>query len=205
MIVCSAASWEAFLAFVLTSYVARVVEAVRQHSKEKGNEGIFDAFHIRRGDFQYKKTRVDADQILAAAVEEIPKKATVYVGTDERDKNFFKPMADHWDVLFLDDFKDLLGDISPNHYGMLDQLITSRSRTFFGCWFSTFTGYITRIRGYNSQKNKSLGYENGLLPQSYYYVLPPHKNKMHDYWPVKKLFYAREYPTSWRDIDFDID
>eukprot|EP00934_Nitzschia_sp_Nitz4_P007377 Nitzschia sp. Nitz4//scaffold284_size24204//2522//4439//NITZ4_008412-RA/size24204-augustus-gene-0.4-mRNA-1//-1//CDS//3329545676//7367//frame0 len=183
---------------------ARVLEAVREHSKAKGNGGAFDAFHIRRGDFQYKRTRVDADKIYEAAKDEIPEGATVYIGTDERDKSFFAPMAAHWDLLYLDDFMPLLKGIEGSHFGMLDQLITSRGRVFFGCWFSTFTGYIMRLRGYDSQNTKADGYDMGLLPSTYYYVLAHNKKMMHDYWPVKKLFYAREFPVSWRDIDQDV-
>jgi hypothetical protein len=68
---------------------------------------------------------------------------TVYIATDERDKSFFQPLKDHYDVVFLDDFHDELGHhVNTNYYGMIDQLVASRGRTFFGCWFSTFTGYI---------------------------------------------------------------
>ena len=114
-------------------------------------------------------------------------------------------MTDYWDVLFLDDFMNLLEGVETNHYGMIDQLVTSKSRVFFGCWFSTFTGYITRLRGYHSQNDELDGYEMGLLPNTFYYVLGTHKTKLHDYWPIKRLFYAREYPASWRNLDFDVD
>jgi hypothetical protein len=69
------------------------------------------------------------------------------MATDERNKSFFKDLADHYDIVYLDDFAPLLKGVNTNFYGMIDQLITSRSRVFFGCWFSTFTGYINRIRG----------------------------------------------------------
>lgn len=101
-------------------------------------DGEFDAFHIRRGDFQYKATRVDAKEILKMAQKKIPDGATVFIATDERDKAFFQPLKDHYDVVFLDDFHDeaLIG-INTNFYGMIDQLVTTRSRVFYGCWFST--------------------------------------------------------------------
>jgi hypothetical protein len=35
---------------------ARVVRVMREISKKNGNGGVFDTFHIRRGDFQYKDT-----------------------------------------------------------------------------------------------------------------------------------------------------
>jgi hypothetical protein len=180
---------------------ARVVAAVRDHARKKGHaDGQFDSFHIRRGDFQYKKTRVEAKEIYEISQDKIPKGSTVYVGTDERDKAFFKDMADHWDVVYLDDFMDLVQGIDKNYYGMIDQLVASRGRIFFGCWFSTFTGFINRMRGYHSDKDHLEGYEMGIL-DSYYYAWPSSKNAMRDFWPVKQAFYAREFPASWRDID----
>jgi hypothetical protein len=133
----------------------------------------------------------------------------VYIGTDEHQKDFFDPLKEHgWKLLFLDDFKDLLGGIDPHYYGMIDQLVASRGHVFFGCWFSTFTGYIHRLRGYHSQNElegpDAKAFQEGRLPHSYYYALLAHKTKMHDYWPIKQAFYAREFPASWRQLDFDI-
>ena len=121
---------------------ARVVAAVRDHARTtdpvNNPNGIFDAFHVRRGDFQYKATRVDAKELLKMAQRKISDGSTVFIATDERDKAFFQPLRDHYDVVFLDDFHDaaLIG-INTNFYGMIDQLVTTRSRIFYGCWFST--------------------------------------------------------------------
>jgi len=197
---------------------ARIVHAIRSSKNNDKTDKLhqYDSFHIRRGDFQYKKTRISAEEIVAAAKAEIPVGSTLYIGTDERDKDFFKPLKEHgWNLLFLDDFKNLLGDINPNYYGMIDQLIVSRGRSFFGCWFSTFTGYINRIRGYHSQTNNpsrmlldhntnAEAYSKGGLPNSYYYTLQEFKTKMHDYYPIKQNFYSREFPTSWRHLDMDL-
>jgi GDP-fucose protein O-fucosyltransferase len=124
------------------------VAAVRKHARMKdpvtNQNGAFDAFHIRRGDFQYKSTRVDANQILKMAQKKIAEGSTVFIATDERDKSFFQPLRDHYDVVFLDDFHDeaLIG-INTNFYGMIDQLVTTRSRVFYGCWFSTYVIWLS--------------------------------------------------------------
>jgi GDP-fucose protein O-fucosyltransferase len=218
---------------------ARIVSAIRSTKLHPSDNGQFDSFHIRRGDFQYKATRVSAEEIIEAAKDEIPKGRTVYIGTDERDKEFFAPLREYgWELLFLDDFMDHVGEINPNYYGMIDQLVTSRGHSFFGCWFSTFTGmqieffsflprfcsqsltifrlsvgYIVRLRGYHTQTNaldvpegspEAIAYQEGRLPHSYYYATLSNKNKLHDYWAVKQAFYAREFPTSWRQLDFDL-
>jgi len=133
---------------------ARVVEAVRNRVRQRqpnNNDGAFDAFHIRRGDFQYKATRLDADKIYEISKSKLVPGDTVYIATDERDKSFFNPLKEHYDVVFLDDFISALGkQVNTNYYGMIDQLVASRGRTFFGCWFSTFTAYINRLRGTRS-------------------------------------------------------
>jgi hypothetical protein len=82
---------------------------------------------------------VEASQILQQAQKKIKEGATVYIATDERDKSYFKPLMEHYDVVFLDDFMDELQGINSNYFGMIDQLVASRGRVFFGCWFSTFS------------------------------------------------------------------
>ena len=128
---------------------ARIIEAIKERARKRNPEsnGEYDAFHIRRGDFQYKETRVDATTIYKNSKDQLTEGATVYVATDERNKTFFQPLAEHYDLVFLDDFNHLFKDLSTNYYGMLDQVVASRSRVFIGTWFSTFSGYINRLRG----------------------------------------------------------
>jgi hypothetical protein len=185
---------------------ARIVQAVRERAKTKSpaSNGEYDAFHIRRGDFQYHETRVEADKIYQISKDELTPNTTVYVGTDERNRTFFKPLADNYDIVFLDDFKHLVKDVNSNYMGMLDQLVTSRARIFFGCFFSSFTGHITRLRGYHSVHEQLPGYKNGALPSTYYYAEPQHKFEMRDFVPVRQPFWSREFPAAWRGIDESI-
>lgn len=181
---------------------ARVVEAVRKRSKDK--DGLFDSVHIRRGDFQYKKTRLEANELYDKSKDKFEQGGLLYIATDERDKPFFKPFKEHYDIVFLDDFQHLLKGINTNYYGMLDQLIASKGRVFYGTWWSTLSGYVNRMRGYYIAKNKLDGYEDGTMESFYFY--PEEKvNQMKQYMPVKKPIYMREFPTSWRDIDKGIE
>lgn len=185
---------------------ARVVEAVRKRARERNannTRGDYDSFHIRRGDFQYTVTRFDAPKIYDMSKSKLIEGDTVYIATDEKDKDFFKPLMEHYDVVFLDDFHDALGGVNTNYYGMIDQLVASRGRTFFGCWFSTFTGYINRLRGYHANNEKAPGYEQG-IHNSWYYALEDRYDHLQTFYPVKQSFYAREFPTSWRLIDTGI-
>jgi len=157
---------------------ARVVRAVRRIAKSNQErdggttnaDGSFDSFHIRRNDFQYKDMHLSAEDIYENNTKGIIKdRRTVYVATDEKNLSFFQPLREHYYLVFLNDFKDELGDLNVNFLGMVDQLVAARGVVFFGAFFSTFTGYINRIRGYHSQNEKLPGYEQGLI-DSYYYV-----------------------------------
>ena len=183
----------------------RLVAAIRDHARKRnpiGNpHGIFDSFHIRRGDFQFKTTRIPAQEIYENSKDELTPNSTIFIAADERDKSFFNPFRQHYDILFLDDFQHQLEGVNTNYYGMIDQLVASQGRIFFGCFFSTFTGYINRIRGYHSVNKKEPGYQKGELPTTYYYATKDKKFIMHKYSPLRGGFFNREYPTSWRDIN----
>lgn len=114
-------------------------------------------------------------------------KLTCFI-SQKRDKSFFEPFFKHYDVVFLDDFKDQIKGINPNFYGMLDQLIASKGRVFFGTFFSTLSGYVNRMRGYYIAKHRLEGYEEGtmvrhlflsktlplILPQQHLISFTPH-------------------------------
>lgn len=93
----------------------------------------------------------------------------IYIATDERDKSFFDPFKEHYDIVFLDDFKHVLNGINENYYGMLDQLVASKGRVFFGTFFSTLSGYVNRMRGYFIAKHKLDGYQDGTMESYYFY------------------------------------
>eukprot|EP00985_Skeletonema_marinoi_P018595 scaffold10417_cov137-Skeletonema_marinoi.AAC.19 len=201
---------------------ARVVAAIRDRARRRdptGNpNGDFDSFHIRRVRrrvsvdevnilrfFQYKATRLEADQIYENTKDELQEKATVFVATDHQGKPFFKPLADHYDLVFLSDFKEELKDANTNYLGMIDQLVASRGRVFFGCFHSTFSGFIFRMRGYHSQKEKVEGWDQGILPKSYYYSGKHEKSIYQSYGPLRTPYFSREFPISWRDIDKGVE
>jgi hypothetical protein len=184
---------------------ARIIAALRERARAKGSEtGDYNAYHIRRGDFQYSVVRYEAPKILQNSMKEMTPGGVVYIATDEKDKKFFDPFRENFDVVFLEDFHHLLEGVNSNYFGMIDTLIASRSKVFFGCWFSTFTGYIHRLRGYHASKRKAPGFEQGLIENSFYYALDDRIHHMQEYYPVKKSFYAREFPTAWRLLDTNI-
>ena len=69
--------------------------------------------------------------------------------------------------------------------------------------FRIISGYINRMRGYHSQKNREVGYEKGII-NSYYYTGAWEKHLMRSYEAIDEPMWAREFPVAWRDIDHDI-
>ena len=94
--------------------------------------------------------------------------------------------------------QDSLGD--PNFVGMVEQIIASQGRVFVGTWYSTFTGYINRLRGYY-----------GLRPDTSFYFWEPKKFQVKNLRPKREkeregggrqaaqgFFFAERVPVSWR-------
>ena len=135
-----------------------VVQPLSRASKRTGGgdtnfDATFHAAHIRRGDFQYQyaETQLSAEQIYANIGGLFNKSVTklLYISTDERNMTFFQPFFKDFTVRFLADYSGpaLLGKTNQNHVGMVEQTICACAHTFVGTPLSTFTGYITRMRG----------------------------------------------------------
>jgi hypothetical protein len=168
----------------------------------------FHAMHIRRTDFasafrSYNLT-LASDTVFEFAKEIVPQGGTLYIATDEQDSSYFDDFRKRFNVSFLGDVEDLLIDINPLFHGLVEQLVAARAETFIGCYMSTFSAYINRLRGYHSQKKKSPGgWELGVI-NSWYYA-PLDKRKVYrKYHPIDEHLFAEEYPIAWRDIDYNV-
>ena len=180
------------------------------------HHGHYHSMHIRRTDLKDAYRDYDVERNASQIYEEftvnhniIPKDSVVYIATDEKDKHFFDVFRDNYKrVYFLDDFQELLEGIHPDYYGMIDQLIASRGEHFIGTYYSTFTGYINRLRGYHSQKTASrddaADARKGIIP-SWFYSPKGRYNVYQRYEPITISLFEMEYPIGWRNIDFDVD
>jgi len=186
----------------------RIVNAVRDRARarnpQSNPDGLFDTLHVRRGDFssQYKDQVVDIEEILKSIEDEIKPNSTIYIATDEKNMTYFQPLAEVYDIHFLKDFAHLIHGVNTNYFGPIEQMVAARGRVFFGVFLSTFTGYINRLRGYYSVKEKQPGHMQGII-SSYHYV--GDKYNMRRYEPFRVPSFLREYPVAWRDIDKGID
>lgn len=134
----------------------------KQHQdiKTLGGNTNFDAtyfaMHIRRDDFesQYKFTVQPAQEIWQNVKHLFPSNRSkiLYISSDETNRTFFAPMMKgEFTIRFISDYLPQLKADTPqfdmNHVPMVEQIICANAYTFVGTPYSTFTGYITRLRG----------------------------------------------------------
>jgi hypothetical protein len=182
---------------------ARVVNALREKARENGNErGVFDSMHIRRGDFEGHRLGmiVSSNVIFNNIHDVLEPNSTIYVSTDEQNRDFFDIFRQNYHLYFLDDFVHLLENVNTNFYGLVEQRIASRGRTFVAAYGSSYSDFIDRMIGYHSQVEKTDGYETGKI-SSYFYAPKDVKYAYREYRSVSFPLYAREFPVGWRDID----
>lgn len=158
---------------IIQCAAARIVEGIREIAANVANgtndSGGFDTMHVRREDFKgldtYKDGIIQPHQMVDAKF--FAPQRTVYIATDERDKSFFEILHQHHTILFLHDFDHLIEGIDPNYYGMIEQLVCAKGDKFVGTYYSTFTGYINRVRGYHAQKSGTAEARKGFLNSEY--------------------------------------
>jgi GDP-fucose protein O-fucosyltransferase len=179
----------------------KIVKALQAEGEKRGFKvdeeggGGYSAMHIRRGDLQYKKVKIPGEEWYANTKEVWKPGEILYIATDERKKDFFDPIKQHHDLRFLDDYTELAGlkDLDPNYMGMIDTIVASRGRAFAGTWFSTFSGYINRLRGYH-----------GMTMMDSWYSFLDRKEALHKWEEVDHFAYAFEWPDCWVGIDADV-
>ena len=93
-----------------------------------------------------------------------------------------------WELRFLDDYieKGALKGVNTNLYGMIETIVCSKSLIFAGTYFSTFSGYIHRLRGYHG-----LGEETYYLSARHALFARMKKSVGHGF--------SREWRAGWTD------
>lgn len=186
--------------------VAKIKEEVRKQtggsehstSSESGGEPQYFAYHIRRGDFQQKQTRLSAEKILENTLPFLDMTAghVVYIATDEKNSSFFDPFrAVFKTVRFLSDYASTAGvsSLNQNHVGMLEQVICTNAHTFIGTPLSTFSGFIIRMRGYHNSTD-------GRFKRSFY-TMPGYSKDLQQKPRLHRPIWVREFSDAFEGID----
>lgn len=178
-----------------------IVDAASVVLNHLGNE--FYTMHIRRGDFQYTNQRYLKGTDIYKNIENlVPEGATLYIATDEKkeefDTMFGSVFKKRWKVKTYNDFAHLL-EVPSNWIGIIEQIIAARGKAFIGTKMSTFSGYITRLRGYMSDiKNKEIYFTDTKYPHDY-----NNPKYFSNVWPtwnghwLEAALWAREYKEAW--------
>jgi hypothetical protein len=149
--------------------------------------GCYDGFHVRRGDF-WEAFTVNVTQIYNAIrqTRQLQVGPDIYVATDEYEDDFFHPLKQKFNLVFLGDFREELGDLDPNYYGMVEQLVLSNAKVFFGCYRSSFSSYVTRLRGYRGVDS--------------YYFNEEYTDVLSSSIPIRPPFFSQEWTIGWAGI-----
>jgi len=166
---------------------------------DSSTRGNFVAFHIRRGDFQHKHVKLPANEILSLTSHLVPnpKERIAYIATDEKNMSFFDPFKEHFKaVYFLSDFAQSvdLKHINQNYFGMVEQMVCASSDIFIGTPLSTFTGYITRIRGYMNITTP------GIYERTYYFMTKQ-MYQLHEHPHFAVPFWPREFVEAFHGTE----
>jgi hypothetical protein len=178
------------------------------HGGDTAFGATYYSYHIRRGDFQYHSTRLSGASIWNNTRHMLFPEVSrlIYIASDDKNRNEFAAFKGGTDkatlhprfkVRFLTDYieKAQLGHehLSPNQWGMVEQIVCANAHTFFGTPLSTFTGYITRMRGY---------YRDDRYLNTFYHI-PSSMYTLHRQKELKGPFWAREFAVAHADIDDD--
>jgi hypothetical protein len=127
-------------------YRADIFDLAWEFINQLGDKNYY-AIHIRRNDFQYKRLRIPCEDIVKNIDKSVPDGSKLYIATDHKEKDFFKPLEDKYDVYYYD---DLSSDkkVDFNLIPIIEQLICTRAVLFIGQEFSTLSSYVYRLRGY---------------------------------------------------------
>eukprot|EP01082_Thalassiosira_pseudonana_P010709 g10567.t1 g10567 contig4:2117261-2117716(+) len=120
----------------------------------------------------------------------------IYIATDETNRTFFEPLEMHYRLRFLTDYNEYAGldGLDPNFVGMIDQVVASKGRQFVGTYFSSFSAFIGRMRGYHGYSGRDMHY--GQLE---------YQNETHHWVLPHSSYSAREFPVGYMQIDGDTE
>eukprot|EP01061_Rhynchopus_euleeides_P047427 TRINITY_DN94_c1_g2_i1.p1 TRINITY_DN94_c1_g2~~TRINITY_DN94_c1_g2_i1.p1 ORF type:complete len:463 (+),score=128.76 TRINITY_DN94_c1_g2_i1:307-1695(+) len=174
----------------------------------------FNAVHYRRGDFkgQFNQAFISPERLLAnykghvGGEDALP----VYLATDEKSPEVLRMIKAEIGatVYTFNDAKEKVPEIADlvQLHGILETLVCVRSRMFTGTKLSTFSAYITRLRGYTKGKpiDKQIYYtDTSYAPGEVLHEAQPYswsptegQTKLGDFRGLRPTW-MREYPESW--------
>jgi hypothetical protein len=183
----------------------------------------YSAMHVRRGDFQYEKTQIEAEQIVENTQAWLRPRQPLYVATDEKDAAFLGVLRERYKVITFHDLpREIVANV-PHHWcGIVETLICAAAPgLFIGTRLSTFSARIAILRGHLSCTR---GGDCESIDARLYYTQPPlnevpkrgilgklwrkwrrsvdpgHETRI-PWWLSKDPAWARAYEACWAETD----
>ena len=185
--------------------IQRVADSI---IKELGPEN-YNSVHFRQGDFkgQFKNYVTTPDDLVDNLKSHIMDKSVLYLATDEKDDSVIRRITHSLKPIIVKRYSDfeIINQISADWIPVIEMLICSSGSHFTGSKLSTFSGYITRLRGYNPSPtiNKQLYYTDSkytlevvLEEAKPYSWNSKGSGKLGDFRGIR-VWWNREYPESW--------
>ncbi|GJL82583.1 MAG: hypothetical protein DHS20C01_22170 [marine bacterium B5-7] len=179
-------------------YVSRVFEVAARCVAMLPKAG-YSTLHIRRNDFQYSNSRADAGRTLDNIRALLKEGEPLYIATDESDESFLDLFRRERPVYSWADFRSPRCDEVVNHeklrdelVGPVEQVICATGRVFIGTELSTFSGYITRLRGYMASPDRNTYFHTTRYDRSDTADAPSSPHRGRDY--------LHESPELWEGL-----
>eukprot|EP00757_Euglenozoa_sp_SAG-D1_P004004 gene4004-2253_t len=139
------------------SFVLRT-EYYEQAAKARDLLGwSYTCVHARREDFKihYPMMVLSPDMLVDNIIDQLLPGESVYFATDESDKVFWnqvKSRLNHFNIFTLRDLKPQIANDTPAYkLPIIENILCSKARLFFGTRLSTFTSLIHRLRGFDPE------------------------------------------------------
>ena len=179
------------------TYVPEVFEISQQLITGLPVEG-YNSLHIRRNDFQYDSSRASAEATIQNTKNILEENISLYIATDETELEFLDTFGLEYSVFCWNDFftsrsaTDVsITDIPEKLIGPIEQLICAHGYRFIGTELSTFSSYITRLKGYLNFGDINVYF----LTDQYTEPLPEGYERT----GLRGRSYLREFPAMWND------
>jgi hypothetical protein len=157
----------------------------------------YSSLHIRRNELQYKDVFISMEKLRENVEGLFMPGEIIYVATDQSAPHFLDALRKTHTVYIWKDFFEAKGgnvltdvDIPSGIIGQIEQVICAGGRSFAGTDFSTFSGFIPRLRAYMDAPDKGV------------YV---NTRKLFKPWDTKPALdgydYFHENPMTWKWLD----
>jgi hypothetical protein len=161
--------------------------------------GRYCALHVRRNDFfiLYPEQNIPGHRLLENVMKRVPAGTRLYIATDETERSFFADLQSHYELFFLDCFRSLLPENLPaDSLACVEQTVCAFADLFIGTNVSTFSAYITRLRGYYRAPDQNTYFTDGSPGSEMDEEGSPQFSWIHWLW-MGNPWWAREFKEAW--------